>query len=252
MAPPLSTEPSSEGERPSFLGRIPWLRLAAEFGVIFLGITLSLLADDWRQSRSEVETERRALEELLSDLVADDSVLTGLERQSESHNLAMMWLYQRRGDARVDPDSVNAGLGATSAFDPPHLLRATYAGLLSTGQLRVIRSDALRREIVTYYENVLPEVSRFHDIYYDVWYSFRELVGPDYVWLYEEDAEGFGSGALLGGRLERAWSEISTDPTLVFRLREAGVVASVVSRLASRALAENAKLRTAIRSHLET
>ena len=216
-----------------------------------MGITLSLLADDWRQSRSDAETERRVLEELLSDLVEDAAVLTDLQRQTESHDSAMMWLYQRRGDALVDPDSAIAQLGATQAFDPPHLLRATYAGLLSTGQLRVIRNDALRREIVTYYENVLPEVSRFHDIYTDVWYAFRELVGPDYVWLYEDDAEAFRSGAGVGGRLERTWGEISADPTLVFRLREAGVVAGVVSRLASRALAENTELGTAIRSQLE-
>jgi hypothetical protein len=163
----------------------------------------------------------------------------------------MMWLYQRRGDSDVDPDSVNTQVGATQGFDPSHLLRASYTGLLSTGQLGLIQDEMLRRGIVTYYEDVLPELSRFHDIYYDVWYPFRELVGPDYVWRYEDGAEGFKKGVGLGGTLDRAWSDISTDPSFVFRLREAGVVAAVVSELASKGLAENSDLRAAIRGSLE-
>jgi len=251
MTPQSTPVQSSGEERPSWLHRVSWLRLSAEFAVIFLSITLSLLADDWRQSRNEAETERRALQELLSDLVGDSAALADVKEQTDSHDQAMMWLYQRRGDSDVDPDSVNTQVGATQGFDPPHLLRATYTGLLSTGQLGLIQDDVLRRGIVTYYEDVLPELSRFHDIYYEVWYPFRELVGLDYVLAYEDRAEGFRAGAGLGGTLDRVWSDISTDPSFVFRLREAGVVAAVVSELASRGLAENSDLRAAIRSRLE-
>jgi len=249
----MTTRPSQEQldteEGPSWVRRVPWVRLLAEFAVIFLGITLSLLADDWRQSRNDLVAERRALQELLVDLAGDSVLLGELLSQTETHDRAAMWLYQRVGDPRVEADSVIEQLGATQGFDVYNLLRASYTGLLSTGQLGVIQDEALRGKIITYYEDLQPEVLTFHDIYYDVWYPFRELAGPDYEWVYASDAEVFQSS--VGARLRRAWSEVSSDPSFVFRLREVGVVANVVSELASEALAKNADLRAAIHSRID-
>jgi len=245
---------SSEGqlgaeERVSWSRRVPWIRLLGEFAVIFLGITLSLLADDWRQSRSDLEAERRALQGLLADLEDDSVGLEELRSQVARHDRAAMWLYQRRGDPGVDADSVTQYLGATQGLDVFRARRASYSGLLSTGQLGVIEDEALRREIITYFEDLQSEVLSFYDIYYDVWYPFRELIGPDFEWLYNEDAAGFQGGD--GSRLRRAWSEISSDPSFVFRLREVGVVANVVSRLASETLEQNTDLQTAILARVE-
>lgn len=236
-------------EGSSWISRVPWIRLLAEFAVIFLGVTLSLLADDWRQSRNDLEAERRALQGLLVDLEDDSAALAQLETQTVTHDRAAMWLYQRVGDPEVDADSVIQRLGATQDFGVFGLLRASYTGLLSTGQLGLIRDETLRREIITYYENLQPQVSSFYDIYYEIWYPFRELVGPDYKWIYETGAERFTGR--FRERLGRAWIEISSDPTFVFRLREVGVVANVVSGRASRAIAENADLRAAIRDRVE-
>jgi len=101
---------------PSWIRRIPWIRLLAEFAVIFMGITLSLLADDWRQSRSDLEDERRALQALLVDLAGDSVVLGELQSQAVTHDRAAMWLYQRMGDPGNDADSATEELGHTQAF----------------------------------------------------------------------------------------------------------------------------------------
>jgi len=238
---------SGKGSRWS---RVPWIRLLAEFAVIFLGVTLSLLADDWRQSRTELEIERQALQGLLVDLETESVALDSLRSQVMLHDHAAMWLYQRLGDSGVDADSVTDQLGATHGFDILNVQRASYTGLLSTGQLGVIRDEALRRRIISYYEDLHPEVLGFYDIYFrDAWYPFRELAGYDYQWVYDEDAERFEGRS--SSRLLRDWSDISSDPAFVYRLREVGVVAGVLSRLAFGALAQNDSLRVAIRGHLD-
>ena len=65
---------------------IPWFRVGVEFLVIFAGITLSLLADDWRQERGERALEDIALREIAADLAADMSELEGLQRSSARHD----------------------------------------------------------------------------------------------------------------------------------------------------------------------
>ena len=51
--------------------RIPWSRLFAEFAVIVLGVTVALLADEWRAGRMDRETERVLLGRLATDLRTD-------------------------------------------------------------------------------------------------------------------------------------------------------------------------------------
>ncbi len=46
-------------------------RYGTEFVVVFLGVWLSLLAEQWRQGRADADEERLALEAIASDVEAD-------------------------------------------------------------------------------------------------------------------------------------------------------------------------------------
>ena len=41
--------------------RVPWKRVTAEFLAIFAGVSLSLVADDWRQARVDAAREETLL-----------------------------------------------------------------------------------------------------------------------------------------------------------------------------------------------
>lgn len=240
-----------EGGPASWVSRLPWLRLLAEFGVIFLGITLSLMADDWRQSRIDREAERHSLQEVLADLTADSANLDDLRRHMARHDRDAAWLYSRLGEVGVNADS--AVVQIRSLHDAPRYQArsAAYVGIRSTGQLGLIRDDALRREIVEYYEEWQPYILGLHETYGDIWFTLTETVASDLEFSAggaETFADTFGGGRVF--RLARPWTEIPTDPMLGFRLSTLGVLAYVLSDRASAVLGENADLRASIRDRL--
>jgi hypothetical protein len=240
---------SSEGQAPAaWIRRLPWMRLVAEFGVIFLGITLSLMADDWRLSRVDRETERQSLQELFADLEAESSNLESFRDETATHDRDATWLFHRLGDARTDVDSALVriqSLHSAVGFEAPS---AAYEGIRSTGRLGLIRDDALRRQIVEYYEEVQPDLLGLYEAYGDIWFAFTEALAADLQ--YTPNGETFFGGR--GFQLTRPWPDVPTDPMLRFRLSTMGVLAAVLSNGAKQVLGQNADLRDSIRAFLES
>lgn len=238
---------SEEGGSPSWIRRLPWVRLFAEFGVIFLGITLSLMADDWRQSQVDRETERQSLQEVLADLQAESSNLEVFRGETAIHDRDAAWLYLRLGDSETNVDSALVriqSLHDAVLFEAPS---AAYEGIRSTGQLGLIRSDALRREIAEYYEESQPSLLGLYETYGDVWFAFTEALARDLE--YAPRGESFYGGR--GFRLIRPWADIPTDVMLRFRLSTLGVLAAVLSDRADQLLRRNTALGASIRAVLE-
>lgn len=242
-------ETSSTKAGSSLILRLPWIRLVAEFLVIFVGITLSLIADDWRQSRRDLEAERRALSELLIDLEADAESLEQLQATMVMHDRAAMWLYRSIGQSEVAVDSLMVRLKRMHGLNLFKAQRATYAALLSTGELGVVGDEVLRRAIARYYEDLQPQADGFFQVYFDAWYDWRRMVGPDYIWVYEDGVDVFGSGG-SAGVLRRDWADISSDPNFGYLLRETGILANVTSDRATAALEQHEVLVEAIQARL--
>jgi hypothetical protein len=101
--------------------------LAANRGgvaVIFLGVSLSLAADDWRQSRELRDAERDARTEVTADLVADSIELVSFTDPSDPLDLG-------------EPSSLVADWPATKVGyptirDTPLTLLAFCSGFRST------------------------------------------------------------------------------------------------------------------------
>lgn len=172
----------SEERQTRDVRRIPWVRLLAEFGVIFLGVSLSLLADDWRQSRTDRTDERMALTELLADLRADSADMGSLRIGAQDDAKAALWIYQSLGEDDLNQDSLAANLRTIYDWYVYKAPRATYAGLRSTGRLTLIQDDQLRREITTYYEERQPYITEFYEGSGDLWLILRESVARDVEW----------------------------------------------------------------------
>jgi len=230
------------------LKRVPFARLFAEFGVVFLGVTLSLLADDWRQSRTDRTDERLALEELLADLEAGAVDMGNLRSGSRDDAEATLWIRHALGAPEVNVDSLSSKLGTIYNFYSYQAPAPTYAGLRAGGRLTLVRNDELRRDIIKYYEERQPYITGFFESYYDLWIDLRESVAWDVEWQLQEGAtSNLAYGEI---RLKRPWREGPSDPLLHHRLEMFGVLAAVIDLRTGEVLAENEALREAIRRSL--
>ena len=128
------------------------VRYGLEFGVVFVGVWLSLVAESMRQDRIEVRAERASLVRLAQDLEADIVDLDGnLARQTRAFDAAN-WLASQRGNVNVDTSGVADALSQLPACSMFVQNTAEYTMLLSSGELRLIRDNELRRQITDLYE----------------------------------------------------------------------------------------------------
>jgi len=126
-----------------------------EFAVIAAGALAALAAQAWWQNRQDSERERDYLRRLLADtrenaqridrLIVDDSTSQLTVRRVAA------FLFDA-GPPPPPPDTLVAwfldgGFFSSSAFYP---ITDTYTALLATGDLRLVRDEALRSELVAY------------------------------------------------------------------------------------------------------
>ena len=132
-------------------GRKPLRRLSAEMLVIALGVFLGLGADAAWDAHQESLREIDYLRQLHGDLLTTqrdlESAITAQEMVRRSGDLAIAGI-----NARVlpTPDSLAQWTWRASfkpGFEP---MLGTVASLITTGDLRLIQDDGLRREVLAY------------------------------------------------------------------------------------------------------
>jgi hypothetical protein len=137
------------------LREMRWAQVAVELALLILGILIALAVDGWMDDHRDARAERQYLELLVRDLNRDLEVLDEFmayeERQVADSILAYRAL--RVGVAAEDREAVAAALFRLTSRRTLRLTRATYTDLLGTGNLRLIRTPALRDRIVGLYEN---------------------------------------------------------------------------------------------------
>lgn len=129
------------------------VRYGSELLVVFVGVWLSLLAEDWRQARNDAETEMASMARMAEDLEADLRDLRfNLDRaQAGVSGGRMLANPTRRSD--VPGDSLAHALSATQLCSMFIENAAEYVALRNSGQLGIVTDAELRRRIVAAYEN---------------------------------------------------------------------------------------------------
>ena len=137
--------------------QIPWSRVLVEGVVIVGSILLAFGIDAWWSARQEISAELDYVERIRADL---------LETQAN-----IEWNAEHYGNLLVHAEAVLPILGGVeplpedtlgflasvlqaSRITAPIVARSAYNDLVSTGNLRLIRSDTLRLELSRFYENV--------------------------------------------------------------------------------------------------
>lgn len=135
-------------------------RLGLEFLVVVVGILAALAVDDWSQGRSDRRLEEHLLISIADDLERDradaetQKLLVQGYRDAVDHLLGITQhsLAPVGKQFSVSPEEIDESLAVflyraeLEVFDP------TYAEMIATGSIRVIRNPVLRREIGAYYQ----------------------------------------------------------------------------------------------------
>ncbi len=121
--------------------------------VVVSGILIALALDAWWDAREDGRRERAYLRQLDADLMETETIVAGYDRflQPVDSTAALLVRAYRTPTPPV-PDSVYAWFIVGARFGVPRPVLGTAEALVTTGDLRLLRNDSLRTEIVAYLE----------------------------------------------------------------------------------------------------
>ena len=144
-----------------FLGS--WRLALGEFAIVTLGVLLALWADQAMQARQESARAVSYLERLQEDVRADIRSLR-FSRDQARNRLAITrqvdaWLNDP--EAAPDPDSLVMNVHFAGVLFPPTISRFTIEELKSTGDLRLLRNERLKRQVADYYNQIGLQIDQW-------------------------------------------------------------------------------------------
>lgn len=132
--------------------RLRWF--SGQLLVVVTGILVALALDAWWDARQDRVREQSYLRQLDADLAETLAGVAGYDRFLQPVDRAAALLVRAyHAPAPPPPDSLAAWLLLGSRFGVPRPVLGTAEALVATGDLRLIRTDSLRTEIVAYLES---------------------------------------------------------------------------------------------------
>lgn len=148
-----------------FVGRFlgSWKLALGELAIVSLGVLIALWADQAMQARQEAARAVSYLERLQTDVRADIRALRFSSDQARNR-LAITrqvdaWLHDL--DAAPDPDSLVMSVHFAGVLFPPMISKFTIDELKSTGDLRLLKNQALKRQIADYYNQIGLQIDQW-------------------------------------------------------------------------------------------
>ena len=148
-----------------FVGRFlgSWRLAFGELVIVSLGVLIALWADQAIQARQEAAMAVSYLERLRADLNADIKSLRFSSKQARSR-LAITrqvdaWLNDL--DVAPDPDSLVINAHYAGVVFSPTISRFTIEELKSTGDLRLLSNQVLKRQIGDYYNQIGLQIDQW-------------------------------------------------------------------------------------------
>jgi len=229
---------------------IPWPRIVTEFLVIFLGVSLSLAGDDWRQRREDRASEREYLVELLADLSADSGELSAMQRSMVSWDQAALVLAKIDAGLEEVQDSVIVGqLTRLMRFSLYQPVSSAYIGLKQGGQLGLIRDPTLRRQVVEYYEVRQPYMRQFDGLIREAHARVRFILQRHTGFVVTNSVQSYWPPA-SDREFITSWDALSEEEGARGAIEYVGVLAGNWAARIESVLVANAELRSVLEQRL--
>jgi hypothetical protein len=148
-----------------FVGRFlgSWRLAVGELVIVALGVLIALWADQAIQARQDADLAISYLEGLQTDIRADISALRFSSEQARNR-LAIIrqveaWLHDPA--ASPDPDSLVMNVHYAGVTFFPTISRFTIEELKSTGDLRLLKNQTLKRQVADYYNQIELQIEQW-------------------------------------------------------------------------------------------
>lgn len=156
-----------------------WQRLGAEFVVVVVGVLVALAVDAARDARDDRVREAAYVRQLQADLLATDAGLTeaisvderartGADRAIEAINSPRLPL----SDSLVAWTA--AATNSSASFYPT---MGTVTALVESGELRLIRDETLRQQVLHYHSSVESALRIVDAVDPHTWRTIERLGG---------------------------------------------------------------------------
>jgi len=133
---------------------VNWRYALGEIAIVVVGILIAIGLDNWRNSRVEQRLETEYLARLEADVRADTATYNFVGRAITRKLTALSFADSVMGGGTLsDTLSFLQALvdGSNLGWNQPALRTTTFQDLQSTGNLRLVRDQELRAQIVAYY-----------------------------------------------------------------------------------------------------
>lgn len=235
---------------------LPWRRVIVEFLVIVAGVSVGLLADDWRTSREDRRLERNFLVDLQNDLLQDSIEFAAVLQRMWEWDVGSLDLYRSLDRPSVTEDELTGWfdhLNGIASYEPS---RSAYERMKATGRMGFLDDRELQAAVTDYFERTQPyAISLIERTAYPRWETWREhrsawltprLEPSDTTWWPTR-----GEEAPQQWSLTAPWSAFRSDPELPYLLQELGRAGGNVRVRYEVFLDQNTALRQALAETLE-
>lgn len=127
----------------------------AEVLIIFIGISISFLFDEWRDNRKDDETAQKHLSVLRSNLIQDTLQLTGMIDLGKKLVRSTNKLSYFKLDAEI-ADSVDFHIDNAASYLNFKPNQTAYEEIKQTAHTNLIKNDSLKRAFLSYYTLIIP------------------------------------------------------------------------------------------------
>lgn len=135
--------------------RINWRYAAGEIAIIVIGVLLAISLDNCNDARIARRIENEYVTRLAEELRTDTATFSFVARALKRKAAALAFADSVVSGSAVPFDTLKflqaLVSGANFAWNQPRVRTTTFEELQSTGNLRLLRDEKLRTEVVGYY-----------------------------------------------------------------------------------------------------
>ena len=144
--------------------RINWRYAAGEIAIIVVGILLAISLDNCNDARIARRTEHEYVTRLAEDLRTDTTTFNFVDRALGRKAAALTFSDSIIKGVAALPDTLMflqaLVLGSNFSWNQPRVRTTTFEELQSTGNLRLLRDQKLRTQVVRYYTSAEADYLR--------------------------------------------------------------------------------------------
>ena len=146
--------------------KIDWTNHLIELVVVFIGISLAFMLNNWREGYKDHELRDKYLASFYSDIQGDHLQLDTLIRQETERLDQVGRLLTLLQEKKYQNDSVLIILSQMASYNPFNQNVVTYESIKNSGNLSLISDYNLRQKLIGYYQQ-LEDKKLIEGVYFD-------------------------------------------------------------------------------------